>query len=72
MRDYLKYVDYSKKNGSFDFYVIMAPPAEDIAWAWLRNEDGDLLKVTVERDEWPITIGGVDIEELLDGIRWAG
>lgn len=28
MRDYLKYVDYSKKNGSFDFYVIMAPPAE--------------------------------------------
>ena len=28
MRDYLKYLDFSKKNGGFDFYVIMAPPVE--------------------------------------------
>lgn len=38
----------------------------------LKTDDGQLVKVKVEVEEWPRTIDGVDIEEIFDGTIFAG
>ncbi len=38
----------------------------------LRLPDGTAVRVTVDTSDWPRTVNGVDIEELFDGILFAG
>ena len=38
----------------------------------LRLANGDVRRVWVDSDYWPQTVGGVDIEECFDGVRFAG
>lgn len=43
-----------------------------LSWVDLETEDGRYARVYVDNSDWPQTIGGVDIEELFDGIIFAG
>ena len=35
-------------------------------------ETGDVRRVWVDSYDWPVTVGGIDIEECFDGIMFAG
>lgn len=41
-------------------------------FADLRKENGETVRVAVNRSGWPHTIDGIDIEELFDGLLFAG
>lgn len=38
----------------------------------LKTESGTVYRIDIKADDWPQTVNGVDIEELFDGIMFAG
>lgn len=38
----------------------------------LKLSDGRIGRVTLMNDEWPETIDGVEVEDIFDGVFWAG
>ena len=38
----------------------------------LRDEDGDCYWVSGQFEEWPLTVGGIPMDDLFDGIMYAG
>ena len=45
---------------------------DDKTRADLKLPDGRIGRVTLMNDEWPYMIDGVEIEDIFDGILWAG
>ncbi|MDO4975681.1 MAG: DUF3298 domain-containing protein [Eubacteriales bacterium] len=45
---------------------------DNVEYGFLLLEDDRIVRVKVNRSEWPITIKGVEIEDIFDGIVFAG
>ncbi len=45
---------------------------DGVSFTDLQTESGDIYRVWVSTGEWPRTIGGVNIEDCFDGLRFAG
>jgi len=41
-------------------------------YAYLKLSDGTICRVETDGGEWPITIDGIEIEEIFDGLLFAG
>ncbi len=65
--EYIEYHDTVKKGQKLYFYA-----TDNEQWADFILEDGRIARITLDKPGWPMTINGVDIEELFDGILFAG
>ncbi len=45
---------------------------DEEGYSYLGTEDGTVLRVFVDDSSWPRTIDGIDIEELFEGLMYAG
>ena len=45
---------------------------DDSGWVDARTSDVDLVRMYVNADSWPRLVDGKDIEELFDGVMFAG
>ena len=52
--------------------TVLIAGTDDDTYVDLRLEDGSYVRVYVDNDDWPQNIDGVDIQELFDGILFAG
>lgn len=65
--EYIEYHDTVKKGQKLYFYA-----TDNEQWAEFILDDGRIARITLDKPGWPMTINGVDIEELFDGIMFAG
>lgn len=42
------------------------------SFADLKLENGTIVRIQIEYDGWPITVNGVDIDDVFEGLRFAG
>ena len=52
--------------------ILSLERTDNSLWTDAFTEDGHLVRITLDSKEWPRTIGGTDIEEIFDGMMYAG
>lgn len=42
------------------------------SWVDMTLEDGSIVRLTIDHSEWPVTVNGIDMEELFEDMIFAG
>ena len=45
---------------------------DNVSWTDAYDEEGNIVRITLDSDEWPRTVGGMELEDIFDGMIFAG